>query len=583
MDETEFLRGLEGEEQQGTDLVQGAEQFIRLKKQVGLQQSNEEGLELEKAAYDINAAKKVLQAAKPLTAPKGSLRVLSNKGAAGELVQHSPLAGLASRPNVQKNKAVAENLFSAVERNNPGIDPAQIAAAREAADQARASVQPLADRFPQGAILKGDQPAQRGINQSLGLPRPQFTPEQHQITNSVLHGHELDEVRVAPGMGARMLGHNSPDVLLREHNRVATLPPEHTPVKEYMQNIRSSTGDARAMRYGMGIDYGNSPRISRHARKHLTNIMNNKAVEGLSGGADPVASPRILSKEASAAHYVASAIPPGLAGVALGATTAGPAGAAVGGLYGALHGVNSEAKHQQLLRELRKHSCPSCGEEKTACLCGTKTASAKDLLQSVGNQAKAFGRGVQAGGHWLLAGGKGALRNIKGHSSPLPGDRAYGAGQLTGLAAPTLAAGAAGYAMAPKEKKAADGNRLIQALKKIDPALLAATGLGAAVTGTGIYLGSRPQENGKSKAEESLETSVENNKKKPADGLLGKMRQANTGLMHEYSKAFRDHPIKAGLLGAVSGGAAGYGLGRMAGAAKPSIEALKAALRGGKK
>lgn len=209
----------------------------------------------------------------------------------------------------------------------------------------------------------------------------------------------------------------------------------------------------------------------------------------------------------------------------------------------------------------------------------SKEASLKDVATSASSAAKSFGKGVQSGVKWTSMGAKSSVGLLKNK-----GTRAEGAGRLAGIAAPAVAAGGVGYlAGASKEKKAADGNRLIAALKKIDPGILAATGLGAAVTGTGIYLGSRPQENGKSRAEESLETSVANNEKKPAEGLIGKMRQANTGLMHEYSKAFRDHPVKAGLLGAASGGVAGYGLGRMAGAAKPSIEALKAALRGGKK
>lgn len=50
MDETEFLRSIEGEQQNGEDLVAGAEHFIRLKKQVGMSRPSDESLELEKEA-----------------------------------------------------------------------------------------------------------------------------------------------------------------------------------------------------------------------------------------------------------------------------------------------------------------------------------------------------------------------------------------------------------------------------------------------------------------------------------------------------------------------------------------------------
>lgn len=48
MDESEFFRGIEGERQNQEDLVSGAEHFIRLKKQVGIENSRDDDLELEK-------------------------------------------------------------------------------------------------------------------------------------------------------------------------------------------------------------------------------------------------------------------------------------------------------------------------------------------------------------------------------------------------------------------------------------------------------------------------------------------------------------------------------------------------------
>lgn len=53
MDEIDFLRGVEGEIQNGEDLVIGAEHFVRLKKQVGLTRPSDTSLELEKDAGEL--------------------------------------------------------------------------------------------------------------------------------------------------------------------------------------------------------------------------------------------------------------------------------------------------------------------------------------------------------------------------------------------------------------------------------------------------------------------------------------------------------------------------------------------------
>lgn len=198
---------------------------------------------------------------------------------------------------------------------------------------------------------------------------------------------------------------------------------------------------------------------------------------------------------------------------------------------------------------------------------GSVKAALKNALSSAKTGLKLQGFGMKAG-----------INQLK-----TKGQRARGAGALLGIAAPALAAGGLGYAAGKhKEKKAEDANRLIAALKTIDPSLLASIGIGAGTAGVGTYLASRPQENGKGRAEEQLEETVKNHEEKPADSLRGKMHQATTKMMHGYSKAFREHPVKASLMSTVTGGMAGYGLGRMMGSNKPSIEAIKAALRGGK-
>lgn len=53
MDEIDFFRGIEGESQNGQDLVTGAEHLVRLKKQVGMTRPVDNSLELEKEAGEL--------------------------------------------------------------------------------------------------------------------------------------------------------------------------------------------------------------------------------------------------------------------------------------------------------------------------------------------------------------------------------------------------------------------------------------------------------------------------------------------------------------------------------------------------
>lgn len=93
------------------------------------------------------------------------------------------------------------------------------------------------------------------------------------------------------------------------------------------------------------------------------------------------------------------------------------------------------------------------------------------------------------------------------------------------------------------------------------------TGAGAAAGGVGTYLSSRPQaDTGKSKMEEELGAAVEANKMNPERGFLEKLKNRETESAHGFARVFREHPVKASLLGAVTGAASGYGLGQLGGA-----------------
>jgi hypothetical protein len=238
--------------------------------------------------------------------------------------------------------------------------------------------------------------------------------------------------------------------------------------------------------------------------------------------------------------------------------------------------------------------CPGCGFEKDACSCKAKMAS------TLGDAYRGFKSGLK----FEQIGAGTALKGLKA-----PGIRAHSAGRLVGHAAPALAAGAIGHTIGShgKEKEAAEfdelqGNQemhpyeermgkalagvkdklernektasLREAIKNIDPALIGPVAGGTALGGLLTYLGSRPHDDlkGRSKTEHQLEKAVNNEEEE--NGLMDKLHNRTTEMGHGYAKAFREHPGKASLIGAGMGAAAGYGIGRLAGA-RPLLGALK--------
>jgi hypothetical protein len=97
--------------------------------------------------------------------------------------------------------------------------------------------------------------------------------------------------------------------------------------------------------------------------------------------------------------------------------------------------------------------------------------------------------------------------------------------------------------------------------------LRASAGIGALAGGVGTYLASRPQKDtGKGKAEEELEAMIAAQKMKPERGFLQKLKNRETENAHGFAKAFREHPGKGALLGALTGAAGGYSIGQLGGA-----------------
>ena len=92
-----------------------------------------------------------------------------------------------------------------------------------------------------------------------------------------MKGHELAETQVAPSNSFAGFGHRSPDVILREHNMIQTLPKENEAVGDTFRSIRA-LGEAPALKATTGFQYGQGPRVSRHARKHLTRLHEEEAM-----------------------------------------------------------------------------------------------------------------------------------------------------------------------------------------------------------------------------------------------------------------------------------------------------------------
>lgn len=95
--------------------------------------------------------------------------------------------------------------------------------------------------------------------------------------DAVLKGHELAETQVKPSNSFLAFGHRSPDVILREHNMIQTLPQEHAPVADLMRSMRAP-GEAQALKTTTGFEFGQGPRISRHARRHLSEMHEQEAI-----------------------------------------------------------------------------------------------------------------------------------------------------------------------------------------------------------------------------------------------------------------------------------------------------------------
>ena len=109
----------------------------------------------------------------------------------------------------------------------------------------------------------------RVYNKHFGTEPPALTPDQHVMLESLLKGHEFDELAGKANQNAfKAQAHNNADVMLREHNRVVTMPPGYEPVKEILQRVRGINGESKVLA-NYGVNYGETERLSRGARNRI--------------------------------------------------------------------------------------------------------------------------------------------------------------------------------------------------------------------------------------------------------------------------------------------------------------------------
>ena len=117
--------------------------------------------------------------------------------------------------------------------------------------------------------------------ESVGWPRGTVRGKERKALDTLMRGHELDELAVKrfdPAYVGKAT-HMDPDVVLKERNRLLTLPREVKPaVTKAMVPLRTTLESPvleKATRTvsGKGLQYGEGPRLSRHARKRISKRM----------------------------------------------------------------------------------------------------------------------------------------------------------------------------------------------------------------------------------------------------------------------------------------------------------------------
>ena len=205
--------------------------------------------EMEKIAFGMVQGNKVLRIVKKMQLPKASQRAV-------------PMGLSAIKPASQ---AVPSRIASLQRAGVPSH-------AMPTAQELHASMKGvpgggIGSQVSSGKILPGSD-QMRSLEKNV--------PDRNKkMLHAVFKGHELDELKTVPSLGAEHMGHMSPAVIYRESNRVATLPKSHKPVADFMQNMRGRGFEGTL--FPSRLPYGKQ-RLSRHAIKRLTALQGEKTV-----------------------------------------------------------------------------------------------------------------------------------------------------------------------------------------------------------------------------------------------------------------------------------------------------------------
>lgn len=218
--------------------------------------------EMMKIAFGPKQADKVLSLAKKIQLPKASRRVMPGLSGGPDAKKFMKGVDRSTRPYGEIAGRVAEEAKKHY-KDSPSL----------------ALTTKGKKIFPGNTGHLGKALEESGIGQALKRvsgPAPRVPASQQKMFHAVLKGHELDEATVPSRLGAAHFGHRSPDVIFREHNRVATLPKGNEAAVSAMKHYRGKMEGSQL--FPKGIEYGSGQRLSRHARKRLTALAEQKVV-----------------------------------------------------------------------------------------------------------------------------------------------------------------------------------------------------------------------------------------------------------------------------------------------------------------
>lgn len=107
-----------------------------------------------------------------------------------------------------------------------------------------------------------------------------------EMVNRVSYLHEGAEASIRPRSVLQVGSHYSPEVLLKEHNMIRTLPKKYSGTKNFYRELRGAVHESDMLSSGYPrFRYGESPRLSRHAIKRMMQGYRREADRNIMPGA----------------------------------------------------------------------------------------------------------------------------------------------------------------------------------------------------------------------------------------------------------------------------------------------------------